>query len=256
MAGACAVLFLGWFAGLSTPSVDLDKATTWMHQSVGILNTTFWSVEEKLESRFAQLTKWNAPVAEAGQTASPEKPSNTDAFEQAVQALTIKLDQIHASSDGATRDLRADFERLRASVEHSQAELTSKLAQVVERIERMEQPKASPPVAAVTQKLEQVAALAPTASPTVQRPAPGADAKLTSSPTAPELRREPTVIRQWTVREVLNGMALLEGPTGVLGVSQGQTVPGVGRVESIVRQGNRWIVATSNGVITGREGPR
>jgi hypothetical protein len=29
----------------------------------------------------------------------------------------------------------------------------------------------------------------------------------------------------------------------------GDTVPGVGRVDSIVRSGNRWIVATANGLI-------
>jgi hypothetical protein len=71
------------------------------------------------------------------------------------------------------------------------------------------------------------------------------------TPTAQtELRREPTVIKRWRVREVLNGTALLEGPDGLIGVSRGQMVPGVGRVESILGAGNRWVVATSKGVIT------
>ena len=255
MAGVCAVLGVGWLVGLNTPSVDLATTTAWMHQSVGALNTlntALWSVEKELEDRFAQLTNWNAPVVEASQAAAPEKPNNTDALQQAIQALTIKLDQMQASSEGLSRDLRADVEGLKGSIERNQAELASKLAQVVERIERIEQQKASPPIAAIAQKHEQVAALAPTAPSTVQRPAPGADAKPTPSPAAPALRREPTVIKQWTVREVLNGMALLEGPRGLVGVSPGQTVPGVGRVETITRQGTRWVVATSNGVITGR----
>ena len=255
MAGVCAVFGVGWLVGLNTSSVDLNRATNWMHQGVGALNTALWSVEKELEERFAELTNWNTPVVEASQAASPEMPNKTDALEQAIQALTIKLDQMQASSEGLSRDIRADVEGLKASIERSQAELTSKLAQVVERIE---QQKASPPVAAVAQKPEQVAALAPTAPApsTVQRPAPEADAKPTSSPAAPPLRREPTVIKQWTVREVLNGMALLEGPRGLVGVSPGQTVPGVGRVEAITRQESRWVVATTNGVITGREGLR
>jgi hypothetical protein len=67
------------------------------------------------------------------------------------------------------------------------------------------------------------------------------------SPT-PETR--PTTIPGWTLREVTNGTALLEGPKGTWRVIPGQTVPGVGRVDSIVRWGNRLIVATSSGLIS------
>ena len=43
-----------------------------------------------------------------------------------------------------------------------------------------------------------------------------------------------------------------ESPIGraLLGAKAGDTVPGVGRVDSIVRWGNRWIVATSRGLIS------
>jgi hypothetical protein len=64
----------------------------------------------------------------------------------------------------------------------------------------------------------------------------------------PETR--PTTIEGWTVREVVDGTALLEGPEGVWRVTRGDTVPGVGAVNSIVRWGNRWIVATSGGLIS------
>jgi hypothetical protein len=64
----------------------------------------------------------------------------------------------------------------------------------------------------------------------------------------PETR--PTTIEGWTLREVVDGTAVIEGPNGVWKVTPGQTVPGVGRVESIVRWGNRLIVATSSGLIS------
>jgi hypothetical protein len=64
----------------------------------------------------------------------------------------------------------------------------------------------------------------------------------------PETR--PTTIEGWTVREVVNGTAVLEGPNGIWRAAAGSTVPPLGRVESIVRWGNRWIVATSSGLIT------
>ena len=63
----------------------------------------------------------------------------------------------------------------------------------------------------------------------------------------PETR--PTTIEGWTVREVRGATAILEGPDGVWTVTRGDTVPGVGRIDSIVRWGSLWIVATANGLI-------
>jgi hypothetical protein len=65
---------------------------------------------------------------------------------------------------------------------------------------------------------------------------------------APETR--PTTIEGWTIREVVGGTAVLEGPGGVWRAAQGDTVPGIGRIESVVRWGSRWIVATSKGLIS------
>jgi hypothetical protein len=66
----------------------------------------------------------------------------------------------------------------------------------------------------------------------------------------PETR--PTTIEGWTIREVSGGTALLDGPSGVWKVARGDSVPGLGKIESIVRWGNRWIVATSRGLVSTR----
>jgi hypothetical protein len=65
---------------------------------------------------------------------------------------------------------------------------------------------------------------------------------------APETR--PTTIEGWTIREVVGGTVVLDGPTGAFRAAQGDSVPGIGRIESVVRWGNRWIVATSRGLIS------
>jgi hypothetical protein len=57
-------------------------------------------------------------------------------------------------------------------------------------------------------------------------------------------------IENWSIREVVDGMAVLAGPEGLIGVFSGDVVPGVGRVQSISRRGGRWVVATTRGVIT------
>ncbi|MGQ0681842.1 hypothetical protein [Bradyrhizobium sp.] len=64
---------------------------------------------------------------------------------------------------------------------------------------------------------------------------------------APETR--PTTIEGWTVLDVRGQTAVLQGPDGVRTVTLGETLPGIGRIDSIVRWGNRWIVATANGLI-------
>lgn len=64
----------------------------------------------------------------------------------------------------------------------------------------------------------------------------------------PETR--PTTIDGWAVVDVRGGTAVLEGPDGIRMVAQGDVVPGIGRIDSIVRWGNRWIVATARGLIS------
>jgi hypothetical protein len=64
---------------------------------------------------------------------------------------------------------------------------------------------------------------------------------------APETR--PTTLEGWIVRDVRGGTVVLEGPDGIRTAMVGDTVPGVGRIDSIVRWGNHWIVATANGLI-------
>ncbi len=67
---------------------------------------------------------------------------------------------------------------------------------------------------------------------------------------APVTETRPTSIPGWTVRNVVNGIATLDGPEGTWKVARGDTVPVLGKVESVVLWGNRWIVATSKGLIT------
>lgn len=72
-----------------------------------------------------------------------------------------------------------------------------------------------------------------------------------NSPTLrPVPETKPTTIEGWRVREVDGGKVILEGPNGIFNATPGDTVPGVGRVDSIVRWGNRLIVATTRGLIS------
>src|SRR5262249_43900200 len=67
---------------------------------------------------------------------------------------------------------------------------------------------------------------------------------------APVPETRPTTIEGWTIRQINGGTAVLEGPNGVWKARRGDTIPGVGKIDSIVLWGNRWIVATSRGLIS------
>ncbi|MET4258262.1 hypothetical protein ABIC09_003204 [Bradyrhizobium sp. S3.12.5] len=71
----------------------------------------------------------------------------------------------------------------------------------------------------------------------------------TSGPVMPAPETRPTTIEGWTVLDVRGGTAVLAGPDGVRMATRGDTVPGIGRIDSIVRWGNHWIVATDGGLI-------
>lgn len=95
--------------------------------------------------------------------------------------------------------------------------------------------------------------------PALPRPSAAAASQANVSPSAALAMRQPvlaappetrpTTIPGWTVVDVREGTAVLEGPEGIKMAARGDAIPGLGRIESIVRWGNRWIVATANGLI-------
>jgi hypothetical protein len=95
-----------------------------------------------------------------------------------------------------------------------------------------------------------------TLTPATQNPtSPGPKAvvvqRRTSLPRlAPVPETRPGTIAGWTVREVVGDTAVLQGPDGQWRVTSGDTVPGLGKVDSIVRWGSYWIVATSKGLVS------
>jgi uncharacterized membrane-anchored protein YhcB (DUF1043 family) len=235
------VLGGGWVIGLNS-QFDMAQGRVWLDEGAIKVSSAFASVQRGIVDRLQHLTGRDV----AATNTAIEKPNYADALERVAGNLSIKLDLMRVSSEALTRNVSSEVERLRGSMESSHGDLVTKFAQLAERLERLE--RQTQPLA--TRATEHTGAISPTVPtpPPVQRLATEPP-KVT--PTAQtELRREPTVIKRWRVREVLNGTALLEGPDGLIGVSRGQMVPGVGRVESILRAGNRWVVATSKGVIT------
>jgi hypothetical protein len=149
-----------------------------------------------------------------------------------VQALKVGAD--HASKLGMTQ-FNKTSERL-DKVEKAQLEPAAKLARLSEAVEKLH---ATPPAAA---------------APAASRETTGSISPQATAPaTAPkvEVARLPTV-EGWTLRDVVNGSALIEGRQGIFEVYAGDPVPGLGRIDAIRRQDGHWVVVTSKGLIVAR----
>jgi hypothetical protein len=151
-----------------------------------------------------------------------------------IQALKVGAD--HASRLGMTQ-FNKTSERL-DKVEKAQLEPAAKLAKLSEAVEKLH---AAPPVATAAAATQPAAAKEITGS--ISPPAA----------TAPkvEVARLPTV-EGWSLRDVANGGALIEGRQGIFEVYAGDPVPGLGRIDAIRKQDGHWVVVTSRGLIVAR----
>jgi hypothetical protein len=72
-----------------------------------------------------------------------------------------------------------------------------------------------------------------------------------SVPAAPLPKAAPNApLAGWSVRDVYRNAALIQGTKlGMMEVSPGDNIPGLGRIHSIRQQDGRWVVITSRGII-------
>lgn len=167
---------------------------------------------------------------------------------QSLRALEKSMDALKARLEAAKAETGASIAELSGKVEHMQREPNAKLQQVVERLDRIERQTAAP--------------LAASATPAA--PAPGKAAAPNRTQVAmvepkPKLdplegQKRPQLIRNWVVRDVYDGIALLENAQGSLEVALGETIPGAGTVKSIERRAGGWIVITNRGLVDSARG--
>lgn len=62
--------------------------------------------------------------------------------------------------------------------------------------------------------------------------------------------RRDMVLDGYVVRFVHKGLAIVQGRQGSFAVAPGVTLPDAGRVLSVEKRGNRWVVVTAKGMIT------
>jgi hypothetical protein len=253
------VLGAGWFAGVKThEAIDLTQVSSMAWTQAATLRSS-------LEAAATRVASWTTSPDE--RSARISESATTVGAEGVVERITGKLEEVRTVSVAAVGDLRGTINTVTSSMETNQRQLVTKLQELSERLDRIERNAPGAATAGLASKLEQlnerldriersaaVVAPAVATSPTPAARSAAIEAPTSSASSALKLQGpiETKKIPNWVVREVINGKAILQGPAGLIGVSTGDLVPGVGRVQSIARQGGRWTVATNRGVISAR----
>jgi hypothetical protein len=253
-----ATLGLGWIGGSNSYRLlDFNPVWTQLQQkvnsSIRALTSGFESVWNETVGSIDAIAGRTAPGKMAGQDATSETPNTREAPTRTARDLGGgSLVDGRESSQGAARDLTIRVEQVREAAERSQREIAAGLARLGERLDQVEHQLANVSATKTAPSVAQQNTSSARPAVPVQRLAPGAAAKISLGPPSTESNadRRQNAIEGWTIQGIYGGTATLAGPNGIRRVSPGDMVPGVGRVDSIVRRGSRWVVITSGGMIT------
>ncbi len=192
-----------------------------------------------------------------------------------LKAVSGAVASLRASVEGIGGDQAARLARLERAEAEAAARLQGiaervaaakdgevQLAQVLERLDRMERAPAATvqaaslpaPVVAAPVPAPVTPVPAPVPAPAVTGSLPEARATAAAPPPAETRPAEKAperveIVPGWYLRGVHRGTALVEGRRGLVEVRAGEVIPGIGRVEAIERRGREWVVVTARGLI-------
>ena len=181
---------------------------------------------------------------------------NLRASLEALRTTVVHERTVAAPSDESRAEIRAlsaSIENLKSSLAGTKSEQNTTLAQLSAKLEKLQREEKAPqPIAEHKPERQQLDTMS-----TASLPPAGAKAMPTppAKPTTPASARpedmaateKPQAIAGWVVREVYQGVALIEGRRGQMEVVPGVSIPGAGTVKTIERHNGTWTVTTTKG---------
>jgi hypothetical protein len=165
-----------------------------------------------------------------------------------IRNLRETVAQLRKQMSGVSDNL----DGLRTAVDQSSKATNDRFGRFGENLDRIERVSSSSTVKLDKLALAQAQAPTPAASQTQPMPmmASVAAPEITGSVSPSERMSVPRkTIKGWSVRQAYEGIAILQGPNGVVEAVLGQQVPGLGRIEEIKNENGRLVVESSGGVI-------
>jgi hypothetical protein len=188
----------------------------------------------------------------------------TAALGSEMQDIQARLDSLRAAPDDI-RALRKSVDELKASLDAEKTQATNSIAQLSAKLDQFErEPKltqtalersgrgdAADPraIQATLDRAARTERGEPMTTASIPAASEPQDAMTEDGRPLAEPRRQPPLLSNFVVRDVYDGIALVEGPEGAIEVMPGDTIPGAGVVKSIERRGGGWIVLTSRGLV-------
>jgi hypothetical protein len=239
-AGACliAAAALGWGAGARLGGTEARNAESAEQPDVTQL---LWQSEASQRQETRQLADEVRALKASlgGLQASLDRSRPTEE----AKSLKASVEGLKQGLEAAKSDTSGTLAQLAGKLDRADQITAQKLGQIVERLDRLERKTDSTPLGTNAPQ--------PPARPSAAQPAPQnfgmpPQAKVTE---ANSQSSQKLPIQGWVLRDVYDGIALVEGRGGYREVAVGEAIPGVGRVEAIERHGRHWVVVTSQGVI-------
>ena len=169
-----------------------------------------------------------------------------------IRHLRETVAQLRRQVSGMSENL----DGLRTAVDQSSKATNDRFGRFAENLDRIERVSSSS--TAKLDKIAQVQAQTPAPAIVQAQPAPQqgpmmasvAAPEFTGSVPAAERASAPRkTIKGWSVRQAYEGIAILQGPNGVVEAVLGQQVPGLGRIKEIRSENGRLVVESSGGVV-------
>jgi hypothetical protein len=178
------------------------------------------------------------------------QPSQTNVAANAeIRNLRDTVAQLRKQLSGVSENL----DGLRTAVDQSSKATSDRFGRFAENLDRIERVSSSS-----TAKLDRLAqAQVQPPTPVAGQPSPAmpmmasvAAPETTGSVSSAERSSAPRkAVKGWSVRQAYEGIAILQGPSGVVEAVLGQQVPNLGRIEEIRSENGRLVVETSGGVV-------
>lgn len=152
-----------------------------------------------------------------------------------LSGLSENLDGLRAAVDQSSKATSDRFGRFAENLDRIERVSSSSTA----KLDRLAQAQAQPPTPVAAQPSPAMPMMASVAAPETTGSVPPAERS-----SAPR-----KAVKDWSVRQAYEGIAILQGPSGVVEAVLGQQVPNLGRIEEIRNENGRLVVETSGGVV-------
>lgn len=208
------MLVAGWVAGVKThETIDVAQISSTAWRQVATLADFVQSAGTHMLTGVRNLANWSTAPSLAMESAT------TVVAEADVERITLKIDQVRASSEAAVEGLRGTMDRVVSSMDSNQRQLVTKLEDVGERLDRVERngPAAAGPVLTkleqLNERLDRIERSAAVALMPTQAPALASNATPKATPGSSKLPRHPPQLTCQRSREL--PLRRRKSPTGL-----------------------------------------